>query len=362
MQIEMLTLQRVNNFTGIGRYISNLTSYMPTDYQIIHKRVKLLPLAKHWTFLQSLPIGIHDHQPGNIVHFPQIMGCNLMLWRPIHPAIATVHDLGSLELTEERQMLDPIARAILSLSLAGLRKMDLLVTVSEFTRQSLIRHLGIHPDRVRTVLSGIDPLFFHVIKDARQTLLKKYKILAPPSSPWLLYVGSELPRKNLSGLLKALALARQGIPEIMLLKVGSAGGENFRKTTLDIIKELHLDKNVVFIDNVPDEDLIIFYNSCDIFVTASRLEGFSFPVLEAMACGTPVICSNTTALLEIGQEAAYFVSPDDPKSLAQAILFVINDETTRQTMVQNGLHRAQTFRWERSSEQMAQLYSELVKC
>ena len=357
MRIEFVSPHDHSPQTGIGRYIHTMVRHLSESVAVAIHRPRFLPLVDRLSPLRNLPIGIKDHVPGSIVHFPQIMGCAMMLYRPYHPSVATVHDLGSLELPEEWEALDPVARQVLRLSVVGLKRVDRIVAVSEFTRQGVIKHLGVSEDRVVTIHSGIDHELFRPISNAREVLIGYYSHLAVIASvPWLLYVGSELPRKNVGTLLRAVELVRDEIPDIRLIKVGSAGGKAFRRETLRVIGELGLEDHVLIFEGVAEEALPLFYGAADVFVTDSKLEGFGLPVLEAMACGTPVVCSNAGALPEVVGEAGRTVPPHDASMLSEALGTVLSDRELRRRMGQEGRKRSQLFTWERAAGETVALY------
>lgn len=360
MRVEFVSPYDYSPHTGIGRYVHTMVQHLFESVDVAICRPQFLPMAGRYSTLRNLPIGIEDHIPGSIVHFPQIMGCAMMLCRPYHPSVATVHDLGFLELPEEWQMLDPVARQMLRLSLAGLKRVDMIVAVSEFTRQGVIKHLAVPQNRVVTIHSGIDHELFRPIPDAREVLIGRYAHLAPiASAPWILYVGSELPRKNTATLLRAMAQVREQIPDIRLLKVGSASGEQYRRETLRVVDELGLEDHILLFEDVSKEELPLFYAAADLFVTVSRLEGFGFPVAEAMACGTPVICSNAGALPEVVGDVALMLEPCDVSGFVKAIVTVLKDSNQRNQRIAKGLERGQFFSWERTIGETLTVYSKL---
>lgn len=357
MHVEFVSPCDHSPQTGIGRYIHTMVRHLSGSVDLTIRSPRFIPLAGRLSPLKNLPIGIQDHMPGSIVHFPQIMGCAMMLYRPYHPSVATVHDLGFLELPEEWQMLDPVARRLLRLSLAGLKRVDSIVAVSEFTRQGVIKHLGVSEDRVVAIHSGIDHELFRPIVNARQAVIDLYpRLSAIASAPWLLYVGSELPRKNVGTLLQALALLREEMPDVRLIKVGSAGGEHFRRETLHTIGQLGLGDQVLIFEGVADDALPLFYNAADLFVTASKLEGFGLPVLEAMACGAPVVCSDAGALPEVVGKAGRTVPAHGASMLSEALARVLTDPQLRRWMAQRGRERSQSFTWEQAAAETAAVY------
>lgn len=362
MRIELLTHGRHRTHTGIGRYVHTLHQHLGALADVELCQLRYLPLSDRISYLRQLPMGIAGHRSGSIVHFPQITGCAMMLYRPYHPSVATVHDLGVLELVEEWAMHDLVARQMLRLSLAGLKRVDRIVTVSEFTRQSVIRHLGVCEDRVIAVHSGIDHKLFRPVSGAREMLIGMYRDLAAfASAPWLLYVGSELPRKNVGTLLLVMALLREKIPDLRLIKVGLAGGESFRRETLRTIEVLGLDDHVLIFEGVSNEALPIFYSSADLFVSTSILEGFGLPVLEAMACGCPPVVSNATSLREVAGDGGILVDPEGVEGWAQAILEVLQNDHLHAELKQRGLERAAMFDWGRTAEETIRVYEMVIR-
>ena len=152
MKVNLLKLSDYNTRSGIGRYVVSLLKYLPAEMGASLAIPRTLPMADRFTPLKLLPIGVSGHTRGAILHVPQIMGCALQLWNPVRPSVATIHDMGFMDFPEEWQMLDVVTRQVLRLSLAGLKRFQWWITVSEFTRQSVIKHLGVDPNRV-TIIS-----------------------------------------------------------------------------------------------------------------------------------------------------------------------------------------------------------------
>lgn len=350
--------------TGIGRYTHELYTHLARLADRVSVRLTRNispPLAQRLSVLHHLPVGVQGHQAGNIVHFVQILGCAQMLWRPVRPAVATVHDLGLLIWPERLPLKKQINRLLFALSLAGLRRMDAIITISEFTRQGVIKHLRIPAARVHTVHAGIDLDLFRPIAGARQQLARHCPVFGQPDARCLLYVGSEMPRKNLGTLLRALALVAQEHPNVHLLKVGAAGSAELRTETLRLIDALSLQDRVHFCETIPDTDLPLFYSAADGYVCPSQLEGFGLPVAEAMACGAPVVCSNTTALPEVAGDTALLVPPLDAEAFASAIMRLLDDEGMRQRLITGGLQRAARFSWQNTAEGVLEVYQHLAR-
>jgi alpha-1,3-rhamnosyl/mannosyltransferase len=128
-----------------------------------------------------------------------------------------------------------------------------------------------------------------------------------------------------------------------------------------MIAELELEGRVLFFDKVPEEDLPLFYGAVDAYVCASFLEGFGHPVVEAMACGTPVVCSNAASLPEVAGDAAILVPPDDIQAFTEAVHAVICDKELRTDMIARGLKQAASFSWEQTAARVAEVYHLVAK-
>jgi len=239
-------------------------------------------------------------------------------------------------------------RFYLSLDYRGIKKAARIIAVSQTTKHDLVKHLGIPEERISVVYEGVDHQLF---KPTSRRLV---------NYPYLLYVGSEHPRKNFRQLIRAFFKLKTKcrFKDLKLVKVGKAGGPEaeFRKQTLHIINELNIPRDVVFVDYVPEEDLPAYYSGAECFILPSLYEGFGFPPLEAMACGCPVIVSDAASLPEVTGDAAITVKPHDTSSLADAIEMVLTDKRLRQELVSKGLNHAQQFSWEKAARETLEVY------
>jgi glycosyltransferase involved in cell wall biosynthesis len=344
-------------FTGIGRYTEELHRHLEGRVAVRRVRHVAPPLTSTFNFLHYFPIGVARHERGALVHFMEDVGCAQMLWRPIHPAVATSHDLGMLVWPQEAGMHRRLDRLTIRLSYEGLRRMDAVITISDFSRRQLIERLGIADRRVFAIHSGIDHGRFHPREESRRDILMRYGIRDSPEYRYLLYVGSELPRKNLPTVLRAM---RQLPDDVRLLKVGSAGPPRFRVSTMRHVDTLGLAGRVSFVEQVSEADLVALYNIADVYVCVSFLEGFGQPVLEAMSCGLPVVCSDTTSLPEITGDAALRIDPGDVATLAAALRRVLDDPSLHQQMIRRGLERAKRFTWHETAARVADVYRRVL--
>ncbi len=261
------------------------------------------------------------------------------------PYIITVHDLVRLCFPFTDETLGE--KVGLKLDILGLKRAEHIIAVSSCTKEDLMRYLGIPESRISVIYNGVDRSIFKPVDR---------KIF---DFPYLLYVGTERPRKNLATLLFAFALLKRDgmLKNYKLVKVGDAGrSDKFRQATLEEIRRLELWDDVIFVEHVPDRELATYYSSALALVMPSFYEGFGLPLLEAMACGCPVICSNTSSLPEVAGEAALLFPPHDAKELASKIKLLLTEPSIRNKLIQKGFERIEHFSWEKAARQTSLLY------
>ena len=167
---------------------------------------------------------------------------------------------------------------------------------------------------------------------------------------YILHISTEEARKNVGTLIRAFARVHAKCHDVTLLKIGRPLYPFQRQTNLRLISELGLEQAVTFIDLVPDEDLPLFYNAAGVTLLPSIAEGFGFPVIESMACGTPVVCSNTSSLPELAGVAAMLVDPRNVEDIASAILRLLEDSSLTQQLRERSLQWVRKFTWEATAK------------
>jgi glycosyltransferase involved in cell wall biosynthesis len=172
----------------------------------------------------------------------------------------------------------------------------------------------------------------------------------------ILHVGPEADHKNVTSLIKVLYELRKTGLNVKLIRVG-----NRSKDITSIIKKYQLEKNVEYRTNVNDEELVELYNMADVFAFPSFYEGFGLPVLEAMACGCPVVTSNTPSLLNVAGEAAITVDPKDGDGLTRAIMAVLTDRELRKRLIDSGMARVELFSWDKTAKETLKVYEEVIQ-
>ncbi|MEJ2148004.1 MAG: glycosyltransferase family 1 protein [Chloroflexota bacterium] len=268
--------------------------------------------------------------PAHVVPWPNTMGV---------PAVVTIHDLGYLYYPEKHPLL---SRLYLNWSTRhSARTARRVIAVSKATAHDLVALNGVPEEKIRVVYSGVDKIL-KPVKDEAQIERLRQRLGIP--GPYLLHVGSLQPRKNLTRLLEAFDQIKNTAGPLTLVLAGQHGWEYHRFE--ERIKQMGLNGRVILPGYVPDEDLAALYSGALIYVFPSLHEGFGFPVLEAMACGTPVVCANTSSLPELVGDAAMTVAPSDVYGMSEALLRLLNDRSLRQDLIKRGIERAGMFTWE----------------
>ena len=263
--------------------------------------------------------------------------------------VFTMHDVSPLVYPDFYPT--NMRRSLKFLISRGLRKAKLIVCPSEHARETTAEHFGVDPDRISVVHHGIDSRFRPLPEEeAPDTVRERYQIRAP----YALYVGKLMLRKNIVRMLEAFDLLRRDAPELTLVLCG----RRFWDTHFldEAIVRLRLQDRVVELGYVPDADLPLLYAGAEMALYPTLFEGFGFPVLEAMACGTPVVTSNVSCLPEIAGDAALLVDPQKVEEIAAAMRRLHADAALRRTLREKGLARAALFTWQRAAEQMVEVY------
>jgi len=268
--------------------------------------------------------------------------------------VVTIHDLSFIRYPEGAE---PSLRQYLMQAVPdAVRRADLVLADSENTRQDIIELLGVVPGKVEVLYPGVDGRF-SPLED--EELLGRVRELYDLSFPFFLSLGTLEPRKNLIFLLDAYAALRAaGEVSHKLVIAGERGWLYegiFRR-----VKELSLEREVIFLGFVADENLPALYSLAEVFVFPSLYEGFGLPPLEAMACGTPVITSRSSSLPEVVGEAGLMVSSEDSDGLTQAMRRVLDDRALREDLARKGVRQARKFTWQASARKLLTIYQGLV--
>jgi len=354
---------------GAGNYISQLIQALPrvdaaNEYVIfakpIHARLLSSPsvhiistsLASRFMRIAweqtALPILARQHRL-DLLHSPHY---TMPLLHPCK-SVVTFHDMTFFLYPELHEWYKRIYfPAIIR---ASARRADAIIADSESTRQDILRTLKLDASKVFSVPLGVSVDFFHRSPSEVARVREKFRL---PNS-FILSVGVLEPRKNFPTLVRAFKNLVERELSHSLVIAGKKGWQY--EEIFNTVRNLDLQSRVLFLDYVPQNDLPSLYHAADLFVYPSLYEGFGLPVLEAMACGTPVITSNISSMPEITGDAALLVNPRDETELVDAMQRVLTDNALRDKLARNGLERAKQFSWERTARETLAVYEQVAQ-
>lgn len=231
------------------------------------------------------------------------------------------------------------------------KRADAIITISKSSKRDMTELLGVSPEKISVVYCATDS-FYHEVKDVDKTLLGKLGI----DRPFILYVGELRPHKNIIRLIEALK--RSYNKDYMLVVVGKSY-KDFNDP-FAAAHRLHLEHRIKFLMYIEKKELLHLYNAAKIFVLPSLYEGFGLPVLEAMACGTPVITSNVSSMPEVGGDAALLVDPYNTDQIANAIDSLLLNENARREMREKGFEQNKKFSWITAANETFAVYQNVL--
>lgn len=369
---------------GIGRYVRELTKYFdrrsgaePHLHVGYFNHTSFLSGKLVKPFLNALPAGVNTVRQQvlfplqlstgatsefDCVHFPAHMDAPSWSFKP---CIITVLDLiplilKDLYLPERGNFRFHFARW---LEIRAIRSADLIVAISETTKQDLHRVLGISPERIMVTPLGVDSRFHQARLDIpEQDLRARYGI--PLQRPIILYVGGIDQRKNYRALIETLrrlvSHPTTAAPAPVLVMVGNIHGDRQFPKLQALIRQAQLEDSVILPGFIPDQDLLQLYPISSVFFFPSLYEGFGLPPLEAMAAGVPVVSSNTSCMPEVLADAAVLVDPLDFDGAAKEIYALLTDPQQRHLFQDRGRERATAFTWERTGDLTLRAYERLA--
>lgn len=309
---------------------------------------RFIPFPRLWTHVR-LAWELQQHPP-SVLFVPAHV---LPLHCPV-PGVVTVHDMGYHHYPEAHRRAQRWYLAWTTRRHANVAHR--IIADSEATQADLMKLYHADSNRVQVVYLGRDPQLKRV-KDSQQILTTKRKYGI--TNDYLLYLGTLQPRKNLIRLIKAFHHAVSVLQNrtLQLVIAGRRGwlyDEIFAQVT-----RLKLTDRVIFTDYLPDIDKPALLSGALAYVFPSLYEGFGLPVLEAMACGTPVLTSNTSSLPEVAGDAAILVNPHNPADIATGLIALLTNPTLRQQCITRGYQQLEKFSWQRSAEKIWQILQEL---
>lgn len=317
---------------------------------------KVSYFPKFWTQLR-LPIELFRDSPD-------------VLWMPLHSlpiirprkmkTVVSLFDLGFIHYPKTKKFID---RQLLTRMTSYItRHADKIITISEYTKKDLIKTLKVDKKKIEVVYLGYDDKKFKPGPKNIENQKKVKNILASLKidQPYILFVGGLNPRKNLVRLIKGFELlkSKHKLPHKLVI----AGAEAWLfKETIKKAKTSKFKKDILFTGHVDDKKIVTLFREASCFAFPSILEGFGMPVLEAMASGTPVLTSNTSALPEVGGKAAYYIDPYSIKEIAMGLHKILTDNQLQKKMITKGFENAKRFSWEKTARKTLRVIKDSLK-
>jgi glycosyltransferase involved in cell wall biosynthesis len=373
MRFGIYTSVTPSPYTGVGRQLYGLLEGLVEtahghDFLLFCHPAQALPAAPHFRRVH-LPAAVSSRLPNHLyqafllrrlaerhdvslMHVPNTMP----LLFPFRPTVVTLFDLAEFVLREPVYERGRLQYRRLANRLAA-RRSNYIITTSLSTKKDIVRYCGVAGEKVTVIYPGVDhdhfrPLTLDATRQAR--LAEAYGL----PERFLLYVGKIQPRKNLVRVLHAFHEVRKAHDDLYLVLAGVRG---WMEGGVDAaVEELDLAHFIRAIGLVAEDDLPALYNLAEAAVFPSLYEGFGFPVVEAMACGTPLVTSSTSSLGEVAGPAAVTVEPTDVQAMAEAILALVGDRALRAALREKGLARAGEFTWERCARETVALFEKVA--
>ncbi len=377
MKICIDALAAKSSYHGIGTYVSNILCHLLPKAQENHFLVlgrkdflSSLPDARHLTNMEKkavkLPLFLRVAWEYTLLPFGLLKDKVDIFWGVSHflPPVrvgrylVTIHDLASFFFPH----LYPLFRWLYhQVSIRNaIQRADYVITPSHSTKRDLIKHFRIPEERVFVVPNGFDETFRYPITDKeREEIKKRYNL----PEMFVFALGVLEPRKNTERILLAFAslLRDKSFPnkEIKLVIGGSLDYGWKNKRIFQLVKELKIEEKVIFTGPIPNEDLPAFYAASFLSLYPSLYEGFGLPVIEAQACGTPVITSKISSLPEVAGEGAILVNPYSVEEIARAMKELFTNQNKREELIEKGLENAKRFSWKKAAEEILEIFERI---
>ena len=366
MRIALDVSPLARNRAGIGTYVAHLLTSLvrlAPEHEFLLYTPDPLPKKDHAFFIAQLHV--------RVVRCPTLLmglrarwdrvdifhGLNFKLrgWGRFG-GVVTIYDLSLDRLPLPSRKLFGQRRSFLRTKRTALRA-SRVVTISEHSAKDIVELYGVPRERIALVIPAVSSEFYPVHDPTiKQQVRARYGIR---QEGFVLSCGGAEPRKNIARLVEAFSRTQRLRETMSLVVVG--GKDRGAEPIWETARRARLEEAAIFPGHVPLEDLRVLYSSCSLFVFPSLYEGFGMPVLEAMACGAPVVSSNASSLPEVVGDAALLVNPLDVEGLTAAMMRVVEDAGLRESLKRKGSLRIKAFSWEQSARDQLCVYQDLAR-
>lgn len=351
------TLFKIDNQNSYHLYAFNLrdnAKYQNLNFETPHNNVSMKAHSIPQRLITAWWLAVRYPYLENITDECDLYQISEICQQPTKKkTVAFIHDLTTLHFPKYHLTKNKI---LYHFRFKNIEKYaDAILTNSEHTKNDIVKHLGIPGNKIHVTYFGTHERFKPISDELKiDEVLSKYKI----NSPYICYVGTIEPRKNLINLLKAFKSLKdkKKIPHKLVL-VGKDGW--FFEEIYKTISQLDLNDEVIRTGFTPDEDIPYLLNGCDTFVYPSFYEGFGLPVLEALACGIPTITSNNSSLPEVGGNSVKYIDARDPIDMENKLFEFLHSKEEREKYSQLALKQASKFSWESCAKETLKVYSSL---
>lgn len=344
-----------------GETAVRLRSFDPSRFSVVRADIPHYSASEHLRMPYLVLASRLD-----AMHWPHL---NVPFWCPA-PYAVTIHDLTVLHFPETRASNLPAWKYRLKVwgyrrVLANaVKRAKRIIAVSEFTKRDMVRHLGVHPDKISVIYLGVEKMLLgtELMRNTPQfdqMLAEKFRI----TKQYILYVGSAYPHKNLERLIDAYVLLRTACQrnwQLVLAGRTDSFYERLASYADKTITDPHYRRDLVFTGSVSDKELDGMYRGAKCFVFPSWYEGFGLPPLEAASRSIPVVCSKAASLAEVMADAAHYCDPESAESIAQALDSVGGSHKLADELAERGRARAKLFSWEKTAAQTVDVYNSIV--
>ncbi len=354
--------------TGIGNYIRHLIVNLAEidkrnqyviflldkeygAFKLPAENFKKAKVSAHWYSWREqvvLPIEFLKARV-DLMHFPHFNTPVFYFGK----SVVTIHDITPFFFPGHKMNSRLRRNAFKFVFSSSIKKASTVVAVSGSTKRDIVKHFGLKPDKIEVVYEGVDENFKILPNRGKisEELSARYNI----RKPFIFYAGVWRNHKNIVGLLKAFSILKKSLAGKYQLVLGGKEDPYYPEIKKTIF-ELKLENDIVMPGFIPDSEMVLFYNSCAIFVIPSFYEGFGLVGLEAFACGAPVVSSDTTSLPEVLGDAALYFDPRDERRMAAVMVEALENANTRERMIRDGFRQVQKYSWRRMAEETRQIY------